>query len=135
MMGGLERIRGQTTTCVATPTTAAGPGPLHQADHHPGDSEFVRTLSRRYLREHAHDREGAKQQERREPPVIQASGRPDDKRGGYECERMEQHISTARLPCAHVASRGTFAIHRPLFIDRDLRTLNPECVQADVDGT
>ena len=48
---------------------------------------------------------------------------------------MQQHNTTARLPCAVVASRGRFAIHRPLFIGRLIRPLKRKFVQSSLDIT
>lgn len=65
--------------------------------------------------------------------MIQIIGRPYDDSRTNESERVNQYIATARLPWESVASRGSFAIHRVLFIGLSDRILNHGSVQTFLD--
>jgi hypothetical protein len=48
---------------------------------------------------------------------------------------MKDEHAAAGLPWSHVASRGSFALHRNLIIGRREKILNRESVQIDLDIT
>ena len=66
--------------------------------------------------------------------MIEIRRQPNHGSGGGQRNRMKQRKATAWLPWESLASRGSLAVHRPLFIGARGQMLNPQSVQILLDS-